>query len=323
MRLHPPERRLSFSSGCWIAAILTMLILCESTLADQTKPLELTLRSRSATANTKGGSETSEVHRDAVSWSPAETAVIVCDVWDSHHCFRAVQRVNEMVPRMDRVIGELRRRGVTVIHAPSGCMNHYQNRPARIRAEEAPDHPLPDKITQWCHVIPTENQDAYPIDQSDGGEDDTPEEHEAWVQQLEDQGRDPKAPWQRQHKGLSIDSSQDFITDRGDEVWNILQSRGIENVILLGVHTNMCVLGRPFGLRQMVKNGKNTVLMRDMTDTMYNPKAAPYVAHAEGTRLIVEYIERYVCPTITSDQIIGGKSFQFAEQRAAANEPES
>ena len=41
----------------------------------------------------------------------------------------------------------------------------------------------------------------------------------------------------------------------------------------LGVHTNMCVLGRPFGLRQMAKNGKNVVLMRDMTDTMYNPRA--------------------------------------------------
>ncbi len=46
-------------------------------------------------------------------------------------------------------------------------------------------------------------------------------------------------------------------------------------MILLGVHTNMCVLGRPFGLRQMAKNGKNVVLMRDMTDTMYNPQSGP------------------------------------------------
>ncbi len=71
------------------------------------------------------------------------------------------------------------------------------------------------------------------------------------------------------------------------------------------------MLGRPFGLRQMAKNGKNVVLMRDMTDTMYNPKAAPYVNHFAGTRLIVEHIEKYVCPTITSDQIIGGKPFRF------------
>ena len=52
---------------------------------------------------------------------------------------------------------------------------------------------------------------------------------------------------------------------------NLLEQRGIENVILLGVHTNMCVLGRPFGIRQMVYQGKNVVLVRDLTDAMYNP----------------------------------------------------
>ena len=41
----------------------------------------------------------------------------------------------------------------------------------------------------------------------------------------------------------------------------------------MGVHLNMCVLGRPVGIRQMVNIGKNVVLMRDMTDTMYNPKS--------------------------------------------------
>ncbi|HSG72338.1 MAG TPA: SMP-30/gluconolactonase/LRE family protein, partial [Planctomycetaceae bacterium] len=107
------------------------------------------------------------------------------------------------------------------------------------------------------------------------------------------------------------DSERDFISDRGDEVWNVLESRGIRNVILTGVHVNMCVLGRPFGLRQMARNGKNVVLMRDMTDTMYNPKSWPYVSHFEGTFRIIAHIERFVCPTITSDQIIGGKPFRF------------
>ena len=35
------------------------------------------------------------------------------------------------------------------------------------------------------------------------------------------------------------------------------------NVILVGVHANMCVLGRPFGLRQMVRGGKQVVLEYD------------------------------------------------------------
>src|SRR5207244_8681875 len=93
----------------------------------------------------------------------------------------------------------------------------------------------------------------------------------------------PKAPWKSEHPGLKI-YDMDAISDSGVEIWNLLESRGINNVILVGVHTNMCVLGRPFGLRQMAKNGKNAVLMRDMTDTMYNPKMSPYVNHYKGTR---------------------------------------
>jgi type 1 glutamine amidotransferase len=109
---------------------------------------------------------------------------------------------------------------------------------------------------------------------------------------------------------LTIDNS-DVISDRGEEIWSVLEDRHIENVILLGVHTNMCVLGRPFGLRQMAKNGKNVVLMRDMTDTMYNPARAPYVSHYSGTDLIIEHVEKFVCPSITSDQLLGGTPLRF------------
>jgi nicotinamidase-related amidase len=129
-------------------------------------------------------------------------------------------------------------------------------------------------------------------------------------------GRNPKAPWKSQIAVLKIDADKDAISDSGPEIWSMLEERGIHNVILLGVHTNMCVLGRPFGLRQMAKNGKNVVLMRDMTDTMYNPAKRPFVSHFEGTRLIIEYIQAYVCPTITSDQLIGGNEFRFKGDEA-------
>ena len=87
-------------------------------------------------------------------------------------------------------------------------------------------------------------------------------------------GRNPKAPWKSECDVLKMDD-HDAVSDSGVEIWNLLEERGINNVILMGVHTNMCVLGRPFGLRQLAKNGKNVVLMRDMTDTMYNPRAGP------------------------------------------------
>lgn len=44
----------------------------------------------------------------------------------------------------------------------------------------------------------------------------------------------------------------------------------------------------------------NVVLIRDMTDAMYDPRQPPYVSHARGTELVVEHIERYWCPSIES-----------------------
>ena len=127
---------------------------------------------------------------------------------------------------------------------------------------------LPEKISEWCYSIPSEEEVEYPIDQSDGGEDDDPVEHEAWAKELESKGLNPRGPWTKQTDLLTI-KKEDYISDSGVEIWNVLEQKGIKNVILVGVHTNMCVLGRPFGLRQMAQNGKNVVLVRDMTDTMY------------------------------------------------------
>jgi type 1 glutamine amidotransferase/nicotinamidase-related amidase len=217
-----------------------------------------------------------------------------------------------MAPRMDKVLTKFRSLGAVVIHAPSSCTNFYKDHPARARAIAAPrSKAYPAEIAKWCTQIPAEEQGVYPIDQSDGGEDDDPEDHARWAKELEAMGKNPRAPWTRQTDKLTIKES-DYISDSGEEIWNVLEARGIDNVVLLGVHTNMCVLGRPFGLRNMSRYGKNVVLMRDMTDTMYNPARKPYVSHFTGTDLIVEHIEKWVCPTITSDQLIGGAEYHFA-----------
>ena len=251
-----------------------------------------------------------EIRERVEKWSPSETAVIVCDMWDSHHCYNAVKRVNEIAPRIDKFIYKVRTSGGTVIHSPSSCVDFYKSNPARTRATEAPPAAnLPDGISAWMNWISKEEEQAgYPIDHSDGGEDDDPEEHKQWEEKLKSIGRNPGSPWKRQIDLINIDDDKDYITDSGVENWNILESKKIKNVMILGVHTNMCVLGRPFGLRQLAKNGKNVVLVRDLTDTMYNPKMPPFVSHFAGTDLIVKHIEKYVCPTISSEDLLG-KSF--------------
>ena len=254
--------------------------------------LKLTLRHR---AETSKGSGRYHEATESVRWDPKSTAMIVCDMWDSHHCLNATKRGGELVARMNAVLVHARDQGAMIIHAPSSCLEFYKEHPARARALAAPaatSHP--DGIEEWLNWIDDREEKAqYPIDHSDGGEDDELEAHEAWAKELEKRGRDPKAPWIRQTAGLMIDPDKDAITDLGVENWNLLQQHGVKNVILLGVHTNMCVLGRPFGLRQMAKSGKNVVLMRDMTDTMYNPKMPPYVPVVETPApTIEERIER-------------------------------
>ncbi|MDI1311457.1 MAG: isochorismatase family protein, partial [Prosthecobacter sp.] len=204
-------------------------------------------------------------------WLPSRSAIIVCDMWDLHHCKNAVTREVEMAARMNEVLEKARKDGVLIIHAPSSCMKPYEGTAARGRAKTASAAArLPDKIAEWCKQIPAEEMAVYPLDQTDGGEDDDAAEHAAWAKELAAKGLNPKAPWTKQIDVLRIDQEKDAISDSGVEIWNLLEERNIDNVILMGVHLNMCVSGRPFGLRQMEKNGKHVVLMRDMTDTMYN-----------------------------------------------------
>ncbi len=279
-----------------------------ATASPKRNTMRFTLRERKETAKETGMFHTLSRQEH---WNPAESAIVVCDMWDLHHCLNATRRGGELAPRMNEVIKAARKLGFTIIHAPSSCVKAYENHPARKHVLDTPKaKSLPKEIDLWCKQIPSEEAGQYPIDQSDGGEDDDPVEHQKWAEELKARGRNPRAPWKKQMDALEIHDA-DYISDSGSEIWSVMEHRKIRNVILLGVHTNMCVLGRPFGLRQMARNGKNVVLMRDMTDTMYNPQRAPFVSHFTGTDLIVEHIEKFVCPTITSDALIGGQPFRF------------
>ena len=262
--------------------------------------LVVNLRQREAAPDSQGQFRVSYQRQQ---WSPQETAVIICDMWNQHWCQGATRRVGELAPVMNGVVSEARDRGVLIIHAPSGTLDHYESHPARRRAKNAPRPAnVPEGIAQWCHwEHETEKRVGYPIDHSDGGCDCTPQCQQG-------------SPWRRQVEGIEI-KDVDAISDSGVEVWSLLEQRGIKNVIVMGVHTNMCVLGRPFGLRNLDRFGKNVVLMRDLTDTMYNSRMAPKVPHFTGTDLVVEHIEKYVCPTITSTVLTGAPAFQFKKDK--------
>lgn len=255
----------------------SMLAVNSDAQTEKSDELHLTIRRQTAKTTGRHGWCIIE---EEVSWKASETAIIIVDMWDKHWSWGATERVNVIAPRINTVISAARDKGITIIHAPSDTMDFYKDHPARLHALAAPAVEPPEPAE---HIDP-----SLPVDASDGGSD-TGEE------------KSYKA-WNRQHPVIEI-SEEDFISDKGNEVYNILMQRGIKNIIFMGVHTNMCVLGRSFAIKAMVRWGFNVVLARDLTDAMYNPFKPPYVSHEEGTHLIIEYIEKFWCPTILSGDI--------------------
>jgi len=233
---------------------------------------------------------------NSVLWNPDNTAIIIIDMWDKHHCIAAGKRVNELAPFMNEVVNQARKKGILIIHAPSDCMDFYKDTEQRKRALSAPYRPAQVKFI-WNEYNP-DYEDPLPEKLAKTGcSCDTPEPC----------GPSYKA-WSRQHGDIDI-ATNDIISDSGQEIFNVFSQYKIENVIIMGVHTNACVLGRPFGIRQMVYLEKNVVLCRDLTDSYHRDPGF----HFEGLAKIIAHVEKYWCPTITSDQITRRKPFRFAE----------
>lgn len=221
-------------------------------------------------------------------WKAAETAIVICDMWDNHYCQSAAQRVKEMTARMNQVITAARNHGVQIIHSPSGVLNYYADTSYRRRFAETPKVMPPFPLESWCHRD-DQREPELPVDVS--------------KQPCDDPVVGPAVRvFHRQHPGIDI-IGYDGISDSGDEIYSFCKTHGIKNLVMMGVHTNMCVLGRPFGIRQLVRLGFNVALARDLTDAMYDPREPPFVSHTRGTEMVIEHIEQYWCPSLVSEDL--------------------
>lgn len=256
----------------------------------------MTLRARQRVETEKGSGKWHIVGHK-LQWKPQETAIVICDMWDQHWCQGATRRVADMAPAMNRTVELARKQGMLVIHCPSSCMEAYKDTPQFARAQKAPKVETKVPLQGWCR-IDDKHEAALPIDDNDGGCDCSPTCKHG-------------SPWKRQIATLQI-GADDAITDSA-QAYYLMRERGIKNVIVMGVHVNMCVLGRPFSIRQLTYQGMNVALMRDLTDSMYNSRSSPKVAHHRGTELVVEHIEKYWCPTIESTDFTGLAPFRFAD----------
>ena len=222
---------------------------------------------------------------------PAKTAVVVVDMWDRHWCKTYTARVANLVPRMDRALDAARTLGIVVVHAPSDVTAFYKAAPQR-KAMLAVPRSAPPKRIGFNPPGPPGGRDCCECGP--------------------DRPCKSRSVWTRQHPGLKI-ADADFIADcnNGRELLSLCARRGIDTLIYMGVASNMCVLYRSCGIRNMKDHGLRAYVVGDLMEAITangcdpaTKKADPNFTPAKGTALVQRYLERHVAPSLTSRRLI-------------------
>ena len=205
---------------------------------------------------------------------PSKIGIVVVDLWNFHWCKTAAERVGALVPRMNRALDGARRLGMRVFLCPTDVADSYVGTPQRERAVAVKLQPLPK---------PLELKFPYP---RGGGHMCGP-----GIQCVVNYG------WDGMHPDLRIAES-DLIAEGTQQLYSLCRERGITHLLYMGVHTNMCVMGKSVGMVPMMRTGLQCILCRDLTDayTDYNP-ATGYTPD-RGTAEVVAHIERHILPSI-------------------------
>jgi nicotinamidase-related amidase len=279
-----PYKLSSVAAGVSVVMILALCfgytMLLQATGPSSAVGRSFRLPLRTEVQAFKGSSVWQKAHFEQ-DFSNQETAIVICDMWDRHWCTDATQRVGQIAHKIEPVLQAARSAGILVIHAPSETMDFYKDYPQRRLMLAMPRATPPPGLGLTSPALPIDDFDR-------GCQTPGDTEHKAWT---------------RENPILSIESN-DVISDNGEEIYALFHQRGIKNLFIMGVHTNMCILNRTFAIKQMTNWGISCVLVRDLTDSMYNPKSRPYVSHAEGTELVIGYIEKHWCPTTLSADFV-------------------
>jgi nicotinamidase-related amidase len=208
-------------------------------------------------------------------------------MWDKHWSTGATFRVNILADKINEFCVKGRNKGIKIIHCPSDCKTFYEDRKFEI---------LNKIIPKNINKINLELLPQSPVCAKYGGSDTNSIDEYL-----------PNTPvWKKQNEKIKIEK-EDLVYINGlnklTDLFNYLKQNKIEYLIYVGVHTNMCILHRDFGILNMINLGFKPILVSDLTDSMYDPGQSPYLSHDEGTKLVINWIEKFFCPTTTSESL--------------------
>jgi hypothetical protein len=206
--------------------------------------------------------------------SPARVGVVVVDMWNYHWCKTATMRVAGLVPRMNKALDAARELGMTVMLCPSDVVDNYAGWPQREVIFALPRHAVPPLARIDCPTPPNGGGCAC--------------------------GRERctvNYGWDAMHPDLHI-GKDDVMPDTLQDVYSICKERGLTHLIYMGVHTQVCLLGKPMGLRYLKAAGLRCILARDLTDAHPGYDPATGFTPDRHTAEVVEHFEKHLAPTI-------------------------
>lgn len=228
--------------------------------------IEMTLRTRDPASG--------EVRLTTERVDPARVGVIAVDVWNFHWCKTATMRVDAIVPRLNLALDAARAMGMTVMLCPSDVVDNYAGYAQREAVMALPKVEVPKVEEVTCPPVPDAGGCAC--------------------------GRERcgvNYGWDGMHPALRIGAG-DWMPDSQAEVYAICRGRGLTHLIYVGFHTQVCLLGKPMGLRAMKSAGLRCVLARDMTDAHPGYDPARGFTPDLNTEQVVEHFEKHLAPTI-------------------------
>ncbi|HTY88461.1 MAG TPA: NPCBM/NEW2 domain-containing protein [Candidatus Acidoferrum sp.] len=238
-----------------------------SAVSVRSAEIELTLQTRDP--------DTGKIITTTEKVDPTRVGVIVVDVWNYHWCKTAAMRIDAIVPRMNEALDGARALGMTVMLCPSDVVDNYVGFPQREKVLALPKYPVPVVTAVTCPPPPDAGGCACGREQCR-----------------------PNYGWDAMHPELRIADS-DLMPNTQAEVYAICKKYGLTHLIYVGFHTQVCLLGKPMGLKAMKSAGFHCVLARDLTDAHPGYDPARNFTPDSNTADVIEHFEKYLSPTIS------------------------
>ncbi|MEJ7605488.1 MAG: hypothetical protein WKF37_04305 [Bryobacteraceae bacterium] len=273
-------------------------------------PVSLQLRGR----RDNGKPRTSLVILD-----PRKAAVVAVDVWTSHSCSGFNQHAAKFLNRMQETLEACRRLAMSIVFAPSGAnLEAVADLPARKNILALPHAKLPESngflashavngpfaAPCMCPITSLQPETSVPLVRCQRVQSDY-NQHPAL--KIEDIDYFLSA-------GKYSPGTRSAIKSWGEpaqqELWNLVQAKGITHILYVGFASNMCIINREFAMIQARRMGLQPIIIRDLTLAItydgYNPLTRSIDASFgpdDGSRYALEYIETRVGPSIESAQL--------------------